>query len=303
MAHSLSYYKFIRFSEEEIRTYWGLSTMREFGERYLSQLENRSIVELGGSTQPFTYIDIPKNDLVKYSKGWIEHARENAILNIITALEVYFYDILSRVSFLHPDILSQSEKQWKTAEIVKNINGNFKKWFVEEAVSKTIRNRQHKDIVKFIFRTIKWDSKIDDKLELWNKFTYVRNCIAHNSRKTTRDLCNEWPERYPHIGTSLKITNGDLMQVVRLSQQIAKSIEMPVMKDYIKDSDALLLCREIFVREGIDEISQLKQIAYNNLSQKLTNVSIQQAIAYQKRTNEQPLEEFDFDSIYQYLTR
>ena len=93
------------------------------------------------------------------------------------------------------------------------------------------------------------------------------------------------------------------MQVVRLSQQIAKSIEMPVMKDYIKDSDALLLCREIFVREGINEISQLKQIAYNNLSQKLTNVSIQQAIAYQKRTNEQPLEEFDFDSIYQYLTR
>lgn len=302
MSHSLAYFKFIRTIENEIRTYWGLYTMSEFGEKYLSQHSNKSIVEIGGNIIPYTYIDIPKQELVSLSGSFIENARENALLNFITTLEVYFNDVLNRLFYILPDLLSDNNTQWVTKDIIKGMSSvNFRNWFAKEITSKIIRNKQHDEIIKTILGYVKYDPKpLMEEIEIWRKYTYVRNCIAHNGRRVTKELTKEWPSRHTTIGGPLNITDNELMHVSKLSQRIAKYLEIPIM-NMIKHEDAQLLCREIFIREGIDDVKRFKEIIYKNLSHKITIKSVQQALSYQKKTNNQPTLEFDFDSIYRYI--
>lgn len=299
--HSLAYFKLVTNIENEIRTYWGLATMREFGAKYLNTCEDLSVVEIGGATMPYTYIDIPKKDMILQSKIFVDNIKSNTLLNLVTSLEVYFNDIISRLVYLCPHLLSENTMQWTTKDFVPELEGNFRMWFAEEVTSKLIRNKQHKDIINFISKTIKWDFSIDDKIALWDKYTYVRNCIAHNSRRTSKDLCRVWPDKYSQVGIPLKINNSDIMYAMRLALNIAKKIEEPIMDKYIKDNDAKLLCREIYVREGIDDIGILKSIIHRNLSHKAKTETIQEALSFQRKTNQQPTDEFNFDAIYQHL--
>lgn len=220
--HSLAYFKLVKNIENEIRTYWGLAAMREFGTKYLNTCDDLSVVEIGGATMPYTYIDIPKKDMILQSKIFVDNIKSNTLLNLVISLEVYFNDIISRLIYLYPHLLSDNKMQWTTKDFVPELDGNFRMWFAEEVTSKLIRNKQHKEIIDFISKTIKWDFSINDKIILWDKYTYVRNCIAHNSRQTSKDLCRVWPDKYSQVGIPLKINNGDIMYAMRLALNIAK---------------------------------------------------------------------------------
>lgn len=305
IPNSLAYFKFVKTIEEEIRSYWAIVTMCEFSQAYLNNYDNTSLAIIGGNKAPFSYIDIPKSDFLSFSKLAIENARENALLNFITAFEVYLNEIYERIIFLAPDKLDKSETKWETKEIIEGIiRNNFNKWFASKIASKTIRNKQHKDILQAICKLIPYDlSPIKDKIDLWNKYTYVRNSIIHNSRRVSYELNCIWTDKYPAVGERLNLVSQEIMHVQKLAFQIARFIEKPILKGVIKYADAMLLIREIFVREGIEDLSRLKKILHKNLSyNNLTDQSIKMSIAFQKRHNAQPTEEFDFSSIYSHLS-
>lgn len=305
VPNSLTYFKFVKTIEEEIRSYWAISTMSEFCIAYLHNFDNLSLVKIGGNKAPFSYIDIPQSEFISFSKFAIENARENALLNFITSFEVYLNETYERIIFIAPEKLDKNEGQWITKDLVEGIIGNnFKKWFASKMASKTIRNKQYKDILQIIVKLIPYNiSPISDKVDLWNKYTYVRNSIVHNGRRVSFDLHNVWPERYPVIGGKLNLTDNDIMHAQKLAFQIARFVEKLILKNIIKYADAVLLIREIFIREGIEDVSHLKRILQKNLSYNhITDQMVQMAIAYQKRHNTQPTEEFDFDSVYNHLS-
>ena len=91
--NSLAYFKFVKTIEEEIRSYWAISSMREFSIVHLHNFGDLSMMQIGGNKAPFSYIDIPKKEFISFSQFVIENARENALLNFITAFEVYLNEI------------------------------------------------------------------------------------------------------------------------------------------------------------------------------------------------------------------
>ena len=301
-AYSLAFYKFKKNIEIEIRTYWGLATIKEFSSQYLKNIPNQSIVTIGGNKPPFTYVDIPKNQFLTESNRFIENARENTLVNIVTTFEVYLNDILSRIIFLYPHLVIGNNTTWTTDQIAPRLNNNFQKWFADTLTTKLIRNQQHYKTISFIAKIIKWDIKpINSLIEQWHTFTLIRNSIAHNGRRTTQELCQNAPSRFSRPGTPLQLTRGEIMLANKIALKIAKYLDHVIMAKYIQQHDALLLVREIFIRTGIENTSTLKTIINKNLHQKLTNPDVQKALTYQKTHTQQPTNEFDFDQIYNFI--
>ena len=70
-----------------------------------------------------------------------------------------------------------------------------------------------------------------------------------------------------------------------LALEIAKKIDTRVIENNIKDEDGFLLIKELFVRFGDDNPSEVSQKIYKILNQKLNKNVVSQQIASQKKSN------------------
>lgn len=83
---------------------------------------------------------------------------------------------------------------------------------------------------------------------------------------------------------------------------IAKHLEPRINETCIKDNDAKLLIREVFIREGYSNQTIYKQIIQKVLSYcEIPENFIGKVITAQKSDNGAACEEFDFDTIYRFI--
>lgn len=142
---------------------------------------------------------------------------------------------------------------------------------------------------------------IRDKLDQWMKFTYIRNSIVHVGRRVSEDLQKVWSQRFI-CGQKLNIQNKDIMYAATTALTIAKHLEPRINETCIKDNDAKLLIREVFIREGYSNQTIYKQIIQKVLSYcEIPENFIGKVITAQKNDNGATCEEFDFDTIYRFI--
>lgn len=214
--------------------------------------------------------------------------RENSIVGFITTFEVYLNDIVRRMIYLDSSMIAGSEMPFEAKQIAEAMEkGDFKDWFADKIADKYLRNKTHLKMILKVQNLIKHDLKTtkSDLIEEWNKWTYVRNAVVHNGRTVSEDLHREWPEKFPRVKDSLKIKSSDFNRVHHLAVEIAKFIDPIIVKKVIKDSDAILLVRELFIKDGIDESKILRQKAINILNHRLTNAAVEKALSFQRKTN------------------
>lgn len=299
MPYSLSYFKFQKSLEKEIRNYWSTSITVEFSKEWLSQYDtSKTITKIGTNSPPYSYVDISSSEFIQNFPTLIEHARENALVNFITAFEVYLFDSLCRILFLDPSVVDDSGMKFEAKELVQGVqNKNFKKWFAFSYTDKIIRGKQHDEVIRKIGKMCKCDlTPILSKIEEWNRWTYVRNSIVHTGRSVSGDLNRELPVRFPSIGSKLILTNQELMWVQTLSMKIAKHLDNRINQTIIGSHDAALLTRELFIRHGIHDEKHIKRILNSNLDYKAKRVEIEKAISNQRK-HPADITEYDFDGI------
>jgi len=191
-------------------------------------------------------------------------------------------------------------------DVQENVQGiitdDYKYWFCDHLAKRLVRNRQHDEIIKRIFKTIKRDnSRISAKIETWNRYSYIRNAIVHANGKVTSDLLLRWPERFNQVGRPLQLHEDDLRTLQKHLLVIAKFIDHNVCATVIGNQDGQLLVREVFIRCGYEDPNHLASIVHTNLHHPLKRVEIQKALAEQRRTNTLK-SDIDFDSIWWILS-
>jgi hypothetical protein len=257
-----------------------------------------------GDIAPFSYVDIPIEEFVSYLPAIVANARENAVVNFITSFEVYLFDIMARMLFIQPEFMKESGLQLDVSELADGVMSENIPWWISKKVSvRMTRNKQHSDIIKRILKYVKWDyAPIEEKVKLWNKWTYVRNAIVHQGRKVSEELSEVWNDRFSYVGSSLNIHSNELMHMHTIAYDIAKYIDVKVADSIIGYEDASLLIRELYIREGLEDALQIKNILHRNMGVRAKKHQIEQAIAYQKRTNSKIIGA-EIDSIYNELER
>lgn len=299
MPYSLAFFKFKKSLEREIRNYWSIASAAEFSKYLLQGYDpHKRITEVASDNFPFKAVDIRCDDFISQIPIVVEYARENSVVNFITAFEVYLFEILSRIIYLDPNCMSESEMQFRAKDIVDGMNtANFKQWFSFRITDKNIRNKQHSEVIQKIASIAKCDIKpIMKQIEDWNKWTYVRNSVVHTGRKVSSDLSLAWNDRFPNIGSRLNIIDNEMMKVQSLAMTIAKHLDKRINDNVINNEDAFLLIRELFVRKGVVNVGQLKKTLQNNLNFRATDAQVERAISFQRKTNT-PINEIDFDGF------
>lgn len=288
MSHSLAFFKFKKSLEREVRNFWSISVASEFSKSWLNQFDQKTrLTDIANEKSPFSSINIPCEEYISQLPTVIEHSRENSLINIITTFEVYLFEILSRIIYLKPDCLSDSEMQFDAWKITLGMcSDNFKLWFSNEVTDKMIRNKQHSEIIKKIAKFWKCDlSPIQDKISEWNQWTYVRNSIVHTWRRVSSDLNKISPKEFPNIWSKLNISDSKIRRIASLADDILEHMDKRISETTIDFADASLLARELFIRYWIKDVPKIKKTLQKTLSFKANKEQVDKALSFQRKTN------------------
>ncbi len=295
ISKSLAFQHFKKTLESEIRNYYQLSTALIYSKRWWASIPKDEIpIRIseypGDKRNPFNSIDLSPTEYLKNNEVSLKFTRENSIVNFITTFEVYLLNITRRLIYLHPEIISDSEIDFKANEIIENLNGDvseLKEWFADSIASKYMRNKTHLKMLKKIEKLIKYDllKSSNVLIEEWNKWTYIRNAVVHYGREVTSDLKQVWEGRFSNIGSLLELNESDITRVHSIALKLAKKIDIRSI-EIIGDEDANLLVREMFVKDGIDDPKELSRIIFDILGHKIKTTCVEKCLGFQRRTCE-----------------
>jgi hypothetical protein len=297
MARSLSYLNFKINLEQEIRNYWHIRCSLIYTERKWQDLgeENwpsRITQQNGDDRSPFKNIDLSPKDFLDNNKFVIEHSRENAIVNFVTAFEVYLSDLTSRLIFLKPSLIKESEIDLDAHHLVKAVESNSTKlWLANYVSDKYLRNNSPKKLISKVAKLAKCgvEKEKEEDVKFWVNVTLLRNAIVHNGRRVTPELSNSWQEEFPTPGRKLNINDRIIVKTHGTALTIAKSIDDRAITTTIKRDDSEALVRDYFIRTGIDEHTTISKFALNTIDVRLERNFIQQSISKQKKNPSEEL--------------
>jgi len=288
MSKSIAYLKFRTLLEEEIRTFWHLRTSLEYSQRWLNEIKT-PIASLskypGDNVKPFTYIDISPQEYKNNQPQVESRIRENALVSFVTAFECYLLELLQRVLYIDPSLLGDSDMQIAAKEIALALpEGELSRWLAVKVADKYLRNKSHAEMIKRLdtFCKAGVSSSMKAEIEEWSRWSLVRNSIVHTMRQVTPELSKSWVTRFPTPGAVIALTDLELIRVQSLALKLAEAIDKGSISHVIKNSDELLIAREIFIHHGIDEPNELKNRLRKIMMAKVTREMLQKMLSDQK---------------------
>lgn len=298
LGTSLAFARFKRRLSEEVQSYWHVAASQEYAERWWRSLPTPWPKYLTDHSEddrlPFKRIRIAPDAFMSDSKRVLASVCENTLLSIVTTYESYLLDMLTRIIYLKPGFLNNSDLQFRASQLATATNDDFRGWLAREAADKVLRNNTHSKMMGKISQFIKYDLKhMGSEIEDWGRFTYVRNCIAHTARMVSQDLVEAWPDRYSRAGKPLLLTDKDVVRTASLAHNLALTIDEQVVANVIKDSDAILLARELFVGGHMQDAGSISAKVHSILAHRLKKRIIEKVLGDQRRT-EAPVLGFPF---------
>lgn len=291
---SLSLLKFKKNMETEIKTYWYYRTSFEYAARWWNGIpaEERpgKICEYPGDmTVPFKCIDISLEEYLNMKNDVLDAIRGNKIINIVTTFETYLYDALKRAIFIRPDIIKNSEMEFKAKILSKGLESdNFRDWLSEHIVSKYIRNESHKSMIEKIDRMI-LGGIVNGQASLikeWVKITTLRNTLVHRGREVSSELSKAWQDRFPVPEVPIVLDDDDIIKTNSVASKLAKKIDEQFIRTTIGFNDARLLCRVLFLKDRTQSESNISMRVSKLLKCGFNKNLANSAVTYQKRTRE-----------------
>ncbi len=286
---------FIQFKIEltnEIRKFWMKICSLSYAEKYLNNItcENREqlIGDLPEHKDTFlTNLNLKYTEFVDEISDTEEYIRQDSIVNIISIFESYIFNAYQRMIAVKDTSTAtkkESEKQISISiieNIVKSKNPIIE--FANVVTSQKLRNKKTSEMVKEICDACKSGARQEKSKELseLNKYVLLRNSIVHNSRFASQDLENAFGEY--ESGKKLATKNReDVLKLSSICLRIIESIDNQYCKAVIKDKDACLLAKEIFIVRGLEK-GILKNEVYNKTGVNFSAVELDAIIAEVRR--------------------
>lgn len=288
IKRSLAFVKFKASLENEIRLFWHILAGQEYAARWLKALPTPTIslaAYPGDGKNPFSSINISVTEYNNHTSIVQASVRENAIVSFVTAFEYYLFETMKRLIFLDNTLINDSSLAIDVKEIAKIDQEDLKRWLANKVADKYLRNKTHAEMIKRIdtFSKAGVSHSKKDLIEEWGKWSLVRNSVVHTSRFITSELALAWPERFPRAGDPLRLIDKDIARVHSLALEISVEIDKRAVETIIKDNDAALLARELFVQYGTEDAGAIRLRLNHILQSPLTMEKIKKIISQQKK--------------------
>lgn len=287
MSKSVAFLKFKSLLEQEIRTFWHVLTSLEYAERWLNTNNPTRLTTFPGDRRyPFKAIDIAPADFIAEQNDISSHIRENALVSFVTAFECYLAELLERLIYIEPSLVSDSDLQITAKELSGVVaNEDMRRWLASKVTDKYLRNKTHAAMISRMDTLCKAgvSKALEREIQEWTQWSLVRNSIVHTSRQVTAELAKAWPTRFPTTGGQVKLENQELARIHHLALKIAEAIDARAIASVIHKKDELLVARELFVQRGIVDPNALKAALSGVMRIKATRVELERMLAEQRR--------------------
>lgn len=290
---SLAHLKFRRRHEHELRVYWHLSAAVEYAERYWNSVAPddwpKTIAAMPGDQRvPFSSVDLSPATYLGHSPGVLRSLAENTLVNLVTAFEVYLFDVVQRTVFLVPTSVEDSDVTIRAGDLAKHIAKPAPRaWFARAMADRYCRNKTHAELIKRVGKLVKSDVANSQKTECeeWYNWVLVRNAIVHLGGEVSTDLQTKWPSRFPTAGVRLQLDGSDLIRVASIARLLVDTLDRRFGEEIVGVQDQMLLARELYARFGTSTPGALSMRVSNILGCRFSKNDAEQAISEQRRGN------------------
>lgn len=286
MSKSIAYLKFKVLLEKEIRSFWHLLTALEYSERWLKEHNPVRLTQHPGDNRyPFKAIDFTPGQFLAEQADVAAHLRENTLVSFVTTFECYLAELLERVLYLDPPLISDSDMPIPARELCDVVQTvNMRRWLAAKVTDKYLRNKTHKEMIGRIDKICESgvSRALASEIEEWSQWSLVRNCIVHTSRQVTAELSKAWPSRFPVPGARTNISNEELARIHHLALKIASAIDTRAVNTRIKKHDELLIAREIFIQKGVSRPNQLVATLSGLMRVSITQLDVSRMLSAHK---------------------
>jgi hypothetical protein len=288
-GRSLTFAKFKKSLEGEIRAFWHVLASLEYSARWwggISTPPTRLSAYPGDDRNPFRSIDIPVDMYLADFERVRSHIRENAVVSFVTAFEYFLLEMLERLIYLDPSLIDDSSMPIEAKTLATIIpSTDVRRWLAARVADKYLRNKTHAQMIEKLdkFSKAGVSGRLKDEIVEWSNWSLVRNAIVHTSRFVTSELALAWPERFGGAGSRLKLTDRDIARVHHLAMTLSMAIDERAVKSVIGTNDARVLAREIFVHKGISNARELRRLVTSALRSRISIQAIEKVLSDQRK--------------------
>lgn len=286
MTKSLAFAKFKVSLEAEIRTFWHILSCQEYATRWLNQANPKPdhlSKYPGDNRNPFKSIDLSIPEFISHSPYIQDFVRENAVVSFITAFEFYLFETLERLIYIDPSLINDSSIPIEAKEISQVTDQDIRRWLATKVADKYLRNKSHSEMIARIDKFAKSGVGKRPEVEEWNKWSLVRNAVVHTSRFVTNDLASAWPDRFRSVGSPLHLTDKEVARVHHLALTLSSAIDERAIQSTIKDRDATVLARELFIQKGLDSPRAIRKELDRIIQSKISVPVIEKILSNQRK--------------------
>ncbi len=304
MARSITFTKFKVSLEAEIRTFWHLLSCQEYASRWLNNISPQPAHLSnypGDNKNPFKSIDLSVPDFLSNSSYVQASVRENAVVSFITAFEFFLFETLERLIYIDPSLINDSSIPIEAKELSLVTDQDIRRWLATKVADKYLRNKTHSEMITRIDKFAKSGVSKLPEVEEWAKWSLVRNAVVHTSRFVTNELAVAWPTRFRCVGEPLNLTDREVARVHHLALTISSAVDERAVASTIKDHDAKLFVRELFIQHGISNPREIRKELGRVLQARMTVPNVEKIVANQKKgivTDHWHLSHGDFKKIF-----
>ncbi|MBG9564061.1 hypothetical protein [Brevibacillus agri] len=287
-ARSIAYFI---FKEEITKTmssmYFSLSSF-EITKNVLQTtlVGNKKILEVYDNRFPFSYFNVSYDEYTKSIEHFKRKIYERTIVDLISIIENYCYDVLFRIFVLNPEIIKDEKAQTTFSELYTFSEGrNIFLGLCENLVQNKLRNKKTTEMLEQIGKYAKsgYITSLKDEFNKIEYYSLIRNSIVHNDSYVTNDILKK---NYPQFTSLSQKINVDHQMCVDLSQSMYALIdEFEIMynQNVVKDNDACAIICELYIEKGLEAPAAIKPCLNKLLGVKIKNELITSSIAKIKR--------------------
>lgn len=290
-SSSIAYLKFIKRHEAELHSYWFHQAAAIYATRWLDEhtqdIPNRLTSFPGDGVLPFTHLDVTPatfSDLVPTQQGYLAHS---ALFRLVTLFENFLYDGIQRAIYLEPGLLAKSDLKIEASALAEALlQESARAWFGHYVADKMCRGKSPAELITRVDGLLKAGiaTRLRCEVDEWVLWTLVRNSVAHLGGDVTRELADKWPARFPQPGSKISLTTVDVTRVASLSRTLAAALDNGQVPLESRKADSELIASELFVRNGVDDPSDLSYRVSAILSVKITKEDAVRLLAKFRRS-------------------
>jgi hypothetical protein len=288
---SLAHLKFRRRHEHEMRVYWHVAAGAEYAKRYWDNIGNANwpktlALQPGDKGPPFSFVDLEPSVYLAHGSDVLSSVAGNALVSLVTAFEVYLFDVVQRTVFLAPETVADSDVTVRAGDIATNISSESPRaWFGRFIADRYCRNKTHAELIKRVGKLVRSDIAKSQEAECdeWYRWVLVRNSLVHLGGEVSTDLAERWPARFPTPGILLELNGADINRVGYVARLLVATLDIRFLKEVVGTRDQEMLARELYIRFGTQNTSDLALRVSRTLACHFSKDSAARAISEQKR--------------------